>query len=429
VINWLTWVLIGLAAGLTIMQIAFVWWYQRDKINNESLPTEGKGFSGGPDSFATAVVLCLRGLDPSVLLCVQALLKLDHPNFELHLVVDSPDDPAVEPLRSLLVDSKIPVTWHTLTNHAKHRSLKCSAILAAIEQLAPEIEVVALVDADVIVPPNWLQKLTGPLANPEVGAASGSRWFEPEGAGVGETLRKIWTAAALPQMSMYHIAWGGSLAIRTDVIDRCRLRELWSDAFCEDTMLAESLAAEQLRVQLVDDLILTNRESTGFGDACRWITRQLLTVRLHHSNWYAVAAHGLIGGVCFYGMPLLAIVSFLFGPPVASVLLMVGWLVQLVVNVWLVRWIELTNNRRSGEELSSTAQTTSSPRGVFTNFVLQAIYPGLVIGSACCKAVSWRGIRYRILPRGKIEMQEFKPYAELQSTAGCDDRPSLNSIH
>ncbi|MDB9335702.1 glycosyltransferase, partial [Nodularia spumigena] len=42
----------------------------------------------------TAVILCLRGADPFLPNCIEALLNQDYPEYDLKLIVDSPQDPA-----------------------------------------------------------------------------------------------------------------------------------------------------------------------------------------------------------------------------------------------------------------------------------------------------------------------------------------------
>ena len=111
-------------------------------------------------------------------------------------------------------------------------------------------EIIALVDADALVAPDWLNRLVTPLQSinaPEsktaasIGATTGNRWFEPTANNLGSRFRAAWNAAALPQMQIYRVAWGGSLALKLTTIEQCDLLDRWSQAFCEDAMLADVL--------------------------------------------------------------------------------------------------------------------------------------------------------------------------------------------
>ena len=49
-----------------------------------------------------AMVLCLRGNDPSLNTCLESVLAQDYPNFEVHFVIDSPEDPAARSIQDFL---------------------------------------------------------------------------------------------------------------------------------------------------------------------------------------------------------------------------------------------------------------------------------------------------------------------------------------
>src|SRR5580700_9528897 len=98
-----------------------------------------------------AVVLSVRGADPSLVECLRRLMQQDYPDYEVHLVIDSEDDPAWEMLRPLLADNRAEHVFVRLLR-TKHEtcSLKVSALAQAIGTLDESIGVVALIDADVI---------------------------------------------------------------------------------------------------------------------------------------------------------------------------------------------------------------------------------------------------------------------------------------
>ena len=229
-------------------------------------------------------MLCLRGPDPTLPDCLAGLLKQRYPNFDLHLIVDSDDDPVISIATSTLqkIDSPIGVHWHTVVNRGSCCSLKCSALVSAVMSLESQDsspEIVAFVDADALVDPDWLNRLVAPLVNSSddtsggdsdairVGATTGNRWFEPIDSNLGSQLRAAWNAAALPQMQIYQVAWGGSLAMKLETIQKCGLLDLWSQAFCEDTMLSRVLRDHGLQVQRVPELIVVNQESTRLASS------------------------------------------------------------------------------------------------------------------------------------------------------------------
>ena len=60
-------------------------------------------------------------------------------------------------------------------------------------------------------------------------------------------------------------------------------------------------------------LIMENTESSKLRDAFRWITRQLLTVRLHHPTWPLVFVHGLATAIACYLTPVLILIALAVG--------------------------------------------------------------------------------------------------------------------
>src|SRR4051812_44958773 len=51
-----------------------------------------------------AVLLPLRGADPSLRDCLRGLLRQDYPRYSVRIIIDSPQDPAWELVRSILAE-------------------------------------------------------------------------------------------------------------------------------------------------------------------------------------------------------------------------------------------------------------------------------------------------------------------------------------
>ncbi|MBI2479634.1 MAG: glycosyltransferase family 2 protein, partial [Planctomycetia bacterium] len=228
------------------------------------------------------VVLCLRGDDPFLRDCIAGLLAQDYENYELVIVVDSTDDPAWEVAQEAVLGASVPVTVRPLRVRSKQRSLLMSSVLEAVSDLRDDCEAIAIADADVITAANWLRSLVAPLRDPQVGAATGIRWCVPESSEWGTTIRYMWNSFAEPQRHTHQIPWGGSLAIRRDVLDIARGDRYWQQAFCADLTLTPILAARGLRVQIVPAATSVVRETISFWPCLSFLTRQMTWVRLYH---------------------------------------------------------------------------------------------------------------------------------------------------
>ena len=218
--------LVSLAIFYVCLTIAFV-----SKLNQSQRIPQKKDLITNKLPSA-AVILCLRGADPFLPKCLEALLNQNYPNYQLQIVIDSDEDPAWNIVTQTVNQAAAKhVKVSSLVVPRATCSLKCSALVQAISKLDNNCEVVALVDADTVVHSNWLRELISPLSDPQVGLTTGNRWYLPQGRYWGDVVRYIWNVAAVVQMYFYQIPWGGSLAIKTEVFRQTQLLKKWEQVF------------------------------------------------------------------------------------------------------------------------------------------------------------------------------------------------------
>lgn len=357
----------------------------------------------------TAVVLCLRGADPSLMGCLRSIENQDFVDFQLHVVVDDLSDPALEVVREFQVTSEVGITIHLIEDRGEHCSLKCSAIRTAILAIDDDREVIALIDADAIVTPAWLRTLVLPLGNHEVGASTGNRWFRiSNDHRFGSAVRGVWNAAAVVQMYLYEIPWGGSLALRREVIDKTNLLDHWSRGFCEDTMLTRILHREGYQIARPVELIVVNEESTTAAGAFRWIQRQLLTVRLHHPRWIWIWLHGLTTALPLAGV-FLALVCWLTNANIAAVTTLMGLFLFELAAVYTMLAIV-----KAHQPLLDRSRQDRSDSKEYWCYLLavpitQVIHFAATLGVSTLRRISWRKIEYSVGSK-KIRMLKYSPF-------------------
>ena len=367
-----------------------------------------------------AVILCLRGKDPFLDQCIESLLRQDYPDYEVHVVVDHESDPAcsvvqacVERLEATNVHVEI------LEDRRTTCSLKCSSLLHAMDHIGSSREVVALLDADTWPHPTWLRELVAPLREAGVGAATGNRWYMPANPSVGTAMRYFWNVFAIMQMVCFRIAWGGSLAVRMEVVRNTNLLDAWSRAFCEDTMMYSILRKQGLRLVFVPSLIMINREDCDAGNYFRWVGRQLLTARLYHPQWPAVAFHGFCATILPLGVLALAVTATLAGNGVLAVAVVAAFGVYLGA-LLLLLWPLESGVRRI---VASRGERTAwmSPRFFVCCLgaipLLQVLYPIALLSASLMRNVQWRGVEYHIDGSWKIRMLEYRPYQPTSAQA------------
>lgn len=387
-------VLLGLA------QTVYVWLYDRG-CRKASL-----GGGDGPWP-AAAVIVCMRGLDPSLQQAVEALASQDYPDFELHLALDSSTDPAAELARRIASRAAIRTAVHVLPHPSTHCGLKCDLQRWAYSQISPAVEVVVFADADCLAEQDWLRRLVAPLADPTCGAVSGNRWYR-HAPGWGSEVRRIWNAAAVVQMYLYRICWGGSLAIRRRALEECGLIDIWKSTLCEDTVVKSTLAKAGWNVVYLPTLALVSAEVCTLSSASRWIVRQLLTARLYHPLWGLVAGHSVLVGSITILLIGGILASAIAGQWLSLAVFFAGLVVYQSTNLALLAWIERLTVPESLrlEEGTKTRRRGTSQFGLVT--LTQVIHSLAAIRALVCREITWRGIRYRVAKR-RVEMLEYHP--------------------
>ena len=394
--------------GLIVFQAIYVLGYVKflnasdnhGQVHESGAQQRDERDENGTYSPPTAIVLCLKGADEGLVDCLSGLIGQDYPDFELNIVIDAPTDPAATVVEDFFSKVKRQPKIHFLKSPEETCSLKCSAISQALRSLSDRIEVVALVDGDAIVDQNWLSDLVTPLKDVSIGATTGNRWYSPIDARLGAFVRKIWNAAAVVQMQRYKIAWGGSLAMRREVIQRCDLLSKWEQSFCEDTSLTTELRKQNLRLQRVANLIVDNKETSSFWETFHWISRQLLTVRLHHPAWPLVLLHGVVTGVASIFTPLLVMVLFGMGMSSNARFLLQAIIVYQVANFVLLYWIGRSNlnaiNGRDSHDSNMPARNNSWVMYFIATLVTQVVQPCALWRAISDEQVTWRGASYLV---------------------------------
>ena len=395
----------------------------------------GYGVDGDGDVYAppAAIILCLKGAEESLGDCLVGLIGQQYPDFELNIVLYSPTDPSARIVKEFFSTVQQVPKIHFLEDPASTCSLKCSAICQAIQSLSDRIEVVAFVDGDAVVDERWLSDLVTPLGDTGIGATTGNRWYSPIEGRLGGFVRKIWNAAAIVQMQRYEIAWGGTLAIRKNIIDRCGLVAIWRKSFCEDTPLNSLFRKQKLHLHRVPNLIIENKETVSSLSAFHWISRQLLTVRLHHPAWKMVLLHGIATGIASIVAPLLMVLLFWFGETENALTLLKVIVLYQAFNFGLLYMIGKSNRQAINSRESYNRLEDVEERSLATHFVAtlmtQLMQPFAVWQANSMEKVKWRGATYRVKDGKDVRLLKVKrgktsPQAVAAKTEAVEEPPS-----
>lgn len=360
---------------------------------------------------AVEVVLCLRGADPSLPAALAALAAQTYPGpWRLQVVVDSRQDPAwtIAAAEIAALEAMGQARWQgarlsPLAARPEQGSLKSASLRQAFGELDGATAVVALVDADAVVPEGWLTALVAGCGQQGIGAVSGNRWYAPElGRGPG-LVRSIWNSAALVLMTLLQIPWGGCLAVRRSLIDAGDWSAVLTTSFGEDTSLLEPLARSGLRYAFRPELLIVDRDdSINLRSLQRWLSRQMFSLRLHHPAWPLVALHGLGTWVLVLSALVAAVLELLKGQPARAGHLLVAVLLYELGCVALLLVIQEVA-RRALLPLGSALgrpQSNQPLRLLCWVPVAQWLYGVASLKACLARRVEWRGVYYRLRGRG-----------------------------
>lgn len=376
---------------ITATQVVLVARFARICRRAHVVPAEGS------DCLSPArMILCLRGSDPFLGDTIRAAVAQDHPDYELRVIVDSQADPAWADVEAALATAKprCRVVIEPLVCRPTTSSLKCASLLQGLRDAERDTAMVAFLDADVVPPPTWLRTLGTALAARECGVATGNRWYAPPDGDLGSWTRAGWNAGALVQMVCFGIPWGGTLAIQSGLLASAGLREKWSAAFCEDTLLPAALAGTGRRVDFIPSLIAVNREQVKLAALLPWITRQLLTARLYHPAWPVVAVFGLSAPLTVAASAVALGLAAARGDALALGGLAASIVTFLASLPALFLWIERVV-RKAVPGRWSAAPTTLAD-AVRGTFAAQAVYGGAILEALTLTSTRWRGATYAI---------------------------------
>jgi cellulose synthase/poly-beta-1,6-N-acetylglucosamine synthase-like glycosyltransferase len=193
-----------------------------------------------------AIVMCIRGCDPSLRQSLIGILEQDFGHFTLHLVFDHHQDAAWDVVQEIKREHDLNnvIRIHELKSPQATCGLKCSALLHGIEQIEAHVKYLVLMDADVRPHANWLASVIGPLhEDPEIGLVTGNQWFEPgPRANWGSLFRSMWNAGALVPTVVFQNPWAGTLAMRLSDLHAADLTLIWKQSIVDDGPFGKQLS-------------------------------------------------------------------------------------------------------------------------------------------------------------------------------------------
>jgi ceramide glucosyltransferase len=261
-----------------------------------------------------ALIIPCKGLDQGFELNFARFLTQDYPGYELVFVVASTEDPAhrflSERLRAWAGEFRAPATSVVVAGRSDVRGEKVNNLLHGLTAVSSRAEVLVFADADARARPDWLRCLVAPLADKSVTVSTGFRWYLP-GGNFPSQLRAAWDTSIATMLGEHdhNFAWGGSMALRVEDVERLRLAEhYWAHTVSDDYAVTRAVRDACGRIRFEPRCLLASREESSFSDFVRWANRQIILTRVYAVRLWilGLASHGLYCATFVLGVLLLA---------------------------------------------------------------------------------------------------------------------------
>jgi cellulose synthase/poly-beta-1,6-N-acetylglucosamine synthase-like glycosyltransferase len=226
-------------------------------------------------------------------------------------------------------------------------------------------------------------------------------------------------------MFLFQIPWGGTLAVKTEVLRKTKLLDQWAKALGEDLIIHKALKEHGLQVKFVPSLLIVNREETDLLSLVDSLKRLMVCSRFYHPRWLALVSEA-ISSILF---PTTVIVlfleslletqwqtaAFLFG---CYSLYTIGLLLlMLVLELGIQKVI------RSNDQPTTKLSATTVIKMLIGIPLTQWIYGLALLSSLWISTVTWRGVAYRVSGPWNIRLVEYRPYQWLDQPV--DNKVSL----
>jgi len=345
------------------------------------------------------VFMPLRGIDDGLKENVTAVFSQDYPNYEVLLVSDDSDDPAlrvVEAARQSFAAEAGPTMQAVIAGPATDRGQKVHNLSVAINKAHPRSEVFVFVDSDARVSSSWLRSLVAPLQDEAIGAATGYRWFVSVRGGFASHLQSVWNASiasALGSDGAKNFCWGGSTAIRRTTFDRCKVNEHWRGTVSDDFALTRALHEAGLPIKFVPQCMTPSFEDCSLHELIEFTTRQLKITRAYAAHlWKAVLSGSAIFVLTFFGGISLVLARAATGRTFATplVLLLIMFAMGAMKSHLRLRAVaSVIHDARISTFGSTFAHVTLWP-------FASALYLYNAVAATISRRINWRGITYEL---------------------------------
>lgn len=342
-----------------------------------------------------SVILPCKGLDPGFDENIRKLLDQDYTNFEVIFAVADEADPAFSRLIEISGESRVP-TQVVVAGIDSRRAQKINNQLSALKNVSADSEVLVFVDSDVIARGDFLSRLVDPLADSEVGATTGYRFYIASPSNWASVLRSLWNRMSAWEMASprYAFAWGGAMAIRRSVFNSTGVANSWEYAADDDLSLTTCVKKQGLRVHFVPQCLVASDGDSPIPEIIEWTNRQLILTKVYYPElWRRAIVRAFVMLAWLVAMSAATLGWIATGDSSCALAVLAG-LSIIPVEVWLLLrarglWERILSDRSEYLKESLLSSCLAIP-------IAHVALPFLTLYSLLTNRIQWRGVRYEL---------------------------------
>ena len=319
------------------------------------------------------LLIPVKGSFPHQETILSSLLTQTHPNYHVLFILEDKTDPAYVVIEKLCAGhqhARMVFSGPTIACGQKNHNL-----IAGINHLRPETEIIVFCDATNKADPDWLLQFTWPLESCKTLVITTFRDFNPVPETLGGVCQAMYASLVLLLMRIRPFPWGGATAICCKTLRKSKVIEAWSRTVNDDLILGNLLYRSGIPI-MVDssnrlESPLQNQSVSGFlsyldrqivfpkfTNPCIWVLSLVI-----HLNGTAAGVVALVVASIFFPAGLVGAslgwvsCAFLVSGAVASLMLrslnpygisIRNWLLSLFPCVLLVGFILFRSVFRKG---------------------------------------------------------------------------------
>jgi hypothetical protein len=336
-----------------------------------------------------AVILPVRG-EQNLDRFLPLLRAQEYRRYRIIASVESADDPAFSLLRAAETEPGAPIET-TVAGLARNAGQKVWNLLAALECLRPEDDIVAFIDADTLPTPLWLPRLVAVIVNSGRPVATGYRWMTPADDRWSSCCLAAANAsiAALPRGVLpMTIVWGGSVAMKRETLEAIAIEDVWRGAISDDAQMSEALRRSGLVAHAPRQALLLSPVACSWRELLAFGVRQYRIVYIHQpKNWAVALVFLWAPPICLaLAAPSLAAGSFVAWLALALILALAEVRTRLRRGIQRALWPDIGGPR---DERRWRAERWLRPVWLFAHALCAA-------GAPLSRTIDWAGVRYRV---------------------------------